>query len=90
MVSVSSSFICFPSFIFLFFSNSKYCSNNFSSRLHFSMFSLFTVLSGYFLNIICSTNFPVVPFTYFESFPMLIRVFFCISMFIILFSIFHH
>ena len=61
--------------------------NEFLSRLPFSMFSLFIVLSGYFLNIICSTIFPVVPFTYFESFPMLIRVFCCISMFIILFSI---
>ena len=55
-------------FFFFFFSNSKYCSNNFSSRLPFSMFSLFIVLSGYFLNIICSTIFPVVPFTYFEFF----------------------
>ena len=50
------------------------------------MFSLFIVLSGYFLNIICSTIFPVVPLTYFESFPIIIRVFFYISIFIILFS----
>ena len=47
----------------------------------------FLVLSEYFLNIIYSTIFPVVPFTYFESFPMLIRVFCCISIFIILFYI---
>ena len=44
------------------------------------------VLSGYFLNIISSTIFPVVPLTYFGSFPILIRVFCCISIFIILFS----
>ena len=83
---VSSSIICFPSFIFLFFSNSKYCSNNFSSRLSFSMSSLFIVLSGYFLNIICSTIFPIVSLTYFGSFPILISVFYRISIFIILFS----
>ena len=47
---------------------------------------LFIVLSGYFINIICSTIFPIVPFTYFEYFPMLIRVFYCIFMFINLFS----
>ena len=78
--------IYFPSFIFLFFSNSKYCSNNFSSRLPFSMSSLFIVLSGYFLNIICSTIFSVVPLTYFGYFLILIRVFCCISIFVILFS----
>ena len=73
--TVSSSIICFSSLIFLFFYNYKYCSNNFSPGLHFSMSYLFIVLSGYFLNIIYSTIFPVVPLTYFESFPMLIRVF---------------
>ena len=50
------------------------------------MSSLFIILSGYFLNIICSTIFPVVPLTYFGSFPILIRVFCYISIFIILFS----
>ena len=54
------------------------------------MSSLFIVLSGYFLNIICSTNFPVVPLTYFGSFPILIRVFCCIYIFIILFSNFFY
>ena len=47
--STSSSIICFPSFIFLFLSNSKYCSNNFSSRLHFSMSSSFRIFSRYYL-----------------------------------------
>ena len=79
------SIICFPSFLFLFFSNSKYCSNNFSYRLPFSISSLFIVHSGYFLNIICFTIFPVVPLTYFGYFPILIRVFCYISIFIILF-----
>ena len=83
---VSSSIICFPSFIFIFLSNSKYCSNSFSSILNFSMSSLFIVLSKYFPNIICSTIFSVVHLTYFRYFPILIRVFFCISIFIILFS----
>ena len=78
--------MCFLSFIFLFFSNSKYCSNNFSSNLPFSMSSLFIVLLGYFLNIIYSIIFPIVPLTYFGSFTILIRVFCCISIFIILFS----
>ena len=50
------------------------------------MSSIFIVLSGYFLNIICSTVFLVVPLTYFGSFPILIRLFYCISIFIILFS----
>ena len=49
------------------------------------MSSIFIVLFGYFLNIICSTIFLIVPLTYFESFPMLIRVFCCISIFIIIF-----
>ena len=53
--------------------------------LHFSMSSLFIVLSGYFINIICSSIFSVVPVTYFGYFPILIRVFCCISIFIILF-----
>ena len=84
--TVSFSITCFPFFFFFFLSNSKYCSNNFSSKLPFSMSSFFIVLSGYFLNIICYLIFLVVPLTYFESFPILIRVFFCISIFIILFS----
>ena len=50
------------------------------------MSSLFIVLLGYFLNIICSTIFPVVPLTYVRSFPILIRVFFFISIYIIIFS----
>ena len=50
------------------------------------MSSLFIVISIYFLNIICFTIFPVAHFTYFEYFPMLIKVFYCISIFIILFS----
>ena len=83
---ISSSITCFPSFIFLFLSNSKYCSNNFSSKLHFSISSFFIVLSRYFLNIICSITFPVVPLTYFGSFPILIRVFCCIYIFINIFS----
>ena len=76
----------FSFFYFLFLSSSKYCSNNFSSKLPFSISSFFIVLYGYFLNIICSTIFLIVPLTYFGSFPMLIRVFCCISIFIILFS----
>ena len=48
------------------------------------MSSFFIFLYGYFLNIICSTIFLVVPLTYFGSFPMLIRVFCCISIFTIL------
>ena len=54
--------------------------------LHFSMSSLFIVFSGYFLNIIYSTIFPVVPLTYLGYFPILIRVFCYISIFIILLS----
>ena len=50
------------------------------------MLSFFFVLSRYFLNIICSTTFPVVPLMYFGSFPILINVFCCIYIFIILFS----
>ena len=80
-------FLPLLSVLVLFFSNSRYCFNNFSSKLSFSIFSFFIVLSEYFLNIIYSTIFPVVPFTYFESFSMLIRVFCCIFMFIIIFSI---
>ena len=52
------------------------------------MSSFFIVLYEYFLNIICSTTFPVVPLMYFGSFPILIRVFCCLSIFIILFSYF--
>ena len=44
------------------------------------------MLSGYFINIICSTIFPVIPLIYLGSFPILIRVFYCISIFTILFS----
>ena len=82
--TVSFSITCFSSFIFLFLSNSKYCYNNFSSRLYFSISSFFIVLSGYFLNIICSTIFLGVPLIYFGSFPILIRVFCYISIFTIL------
>ena len=77
----------FSSFIFLFLSNSKYCSNNFSSKLPFFVSSFFIVLSGYFLNIICYTIFLIVPLTYFRSFPILIRLFCCFSIFTILCSI---
>ena len=49
------------------------------------MSSLFIFLLGYFLNISFSAIFPIVPLTYFWSFPILIRVFCCISIFIIIF-----
>ena len=83
---VSFSITCIHSFIFLFLSNSKYCSNNFSSTLPFSISSFFIVLSKYFLNIICYTISLVVPLMYFRYFPILIRVFCYISIFIILWS----
>ena len=50
------------------------------------MTSFFIVLLRYFLNIICSTIFPVVSLIYFGYFPILIRVFCCIYIFIILLS----
>ena len=84
--TISFSITCFPFFIFIFISNFKYCSYNFSSRFPFSISSFFIVLSEYFLNIICSTIFPIVPLIYFGSFPIFIRIFCCISIFIILFS----
>ena len=84
--TISFAITCFPFFIFIFLSNSKYCSNNFSSRLPFSIPSFFIILLGYFLNIICYTIFLVVPLIYFGSFPILIRVFCYISIFTILFS----
>ena len=71
-------------FYFYFLSNSKYCSNSYSSRLYFSVFFFycyFRIFSKYYLFY----YFPVVPLIYFRSFPMLIRVFCCISIFIIIF-----
>ena len=50
------------------------------------MSSFFIVIYGYFLNMICSTTFPVVSLIYFGYFLILIRVFYCISIFTILFS----
>ena len=70
--TVSYSITCFPSFLFLFLSNSKYNSINFSSRLPLAISSFFIVLSGYFLHIICYTIFPIVPLIYFRSFPIFI------------------
>ena len=83
---VGVALICFPYFIFLFLSNSKYCSNNFSYKFPFSISSFFIVLSRYFLNIICFNIFPVVPLTHFGSFPILVRVFCCVSIFTIMCS----